>query len=138
MDDFNSATFTGVSVLNPPMNVNKKDMIIYDFVNSNNLNSFNSVANMRGNTLDLVLPNMRAVSVNKTDSIIETTDPYHPPLNILISPDRSPSSHRECQRKHKKYDNIGEKAPGLCYAKADFKQIYMNQLSRTPGQICIT
>ena len=82
LSDLNSAMFRSERVPNLPTDANNRDMILYDFINSNDLCSFNSVLNDRGNTLNLVLASV-TVTVDKHDSLIENVDLHHPPLHIF-------------------------------------------------------
>ena len=48
------------------------------------LQSYNSVHNHQGKTLDLVLSNLDSLTVSESTSIVEHPDRYHPPLEITL------------------------------------------------------
>jgi hypothetical protein len=114
------------------MPTSSREAILYDFINSNELISLNSVRNAQGNTLDLVLTNTKSLTVSIGESVVKQVDKYHPPLQLNLQlkskTNNTPNNKTTGGTKVKKVNK--EKQEMLCYAKADFEQIYKSVKSK--------
>lgn len=118
LGDFNLPTFQISHCSdNNPIVASSRDEALLDFIHLNNLASLNTVKNIKGSTLDLVLTSTHTSTVTRDNSLVPLEDQYHPTLQINIL-EKVPRSKNI--RKHT--DNDG-KVPILNYAKADFTKI---------------
>ncbi len=61
-----------------------KAAVLYEFIGVNNIESHNTIKNVQGNTLDLVLSTYPRIIVERVDSLVQSEDPTHPPLLITL------------------------------------------------------
>ena len=118
--DFNIRAFTPEISKNEMMN-NSKLRELFCFTRAAGLQSHNNVLNHQGKTLDLVLSNLRTVTVTEASPLAEPPDKYHPPLDIVLQISSRSTKHTIMSHT---IDSNTNTLPRLNFPKGDYLKLY--------------
>ena len=88
------------------------------------LQSYNSVPNHQGKTLDLVLSNLDSLIVNEGSSIVKHPNRYHPPLEITLQKTKHYHYPKETLIRKQENKQDTKDYSRFNYAKGDYLKLY--------------